>query len=335
MADNVEADAGTGGAVFATDDVGGVHYPISKLAFGALDAVTLVEVAAGLPVNLVSATSLTVTAVSTVTSITNVVTLGTISNALPTGTNTLGTVNLGTLAAPLTVVGSGAEDTALRVTIATNSSGVISVDDNDASITVDGTVAVSTVTSVTNVVAVAAVSTVTSVTNVVNVDAVSTVTSVTNVVNVAAVSTVTSVSSVAALPARSRTVDSISAALATGAIMNGLVELTPKFASGNNATTAALTLIAAVSDKTLRVLSLQLVGCASTNAVYIGDGTANLYGTSTYKIPLDVSGATGPAGLTLPFNPLGWFQTAATNRPIVINVTNASSLTAIASYVEV
>jgi len=34
MADNVEADAGTGGATFATDDIGGVQYPRSKVVWG-------------------------------------------------------------------------------------------------------------------------------------------------------------------------------------------------------------------------------------------------------------------------------------------------------------
>ncbi len=41
MADNVVADPGALGATFATDDIGGVHYPINKLTFGALDSQTL------------------------------------------------------------------------------------------------------------------------------------------------------------------------------------------------------------------------------------------------------------------------------------------------------
>lgn len=48
--------------------------------------------------------------------------------------------------------GGGTEATALRVTVATDSTGVLSVDDNGGSLTVDGTVAVSAVTSITNVV---------------------------------------------------------------------------------------------------------------------------------------------------------------------------------------
>ena len=38
MADNVIANPGAGGATFATDDIGGVHYPLTKIALGALDA---------------------------------------------------------------------------------------------------------------------------------------------------------------------------------------------------------------------------------------------------------------------------------------------------------
>ena len=41
MADNVTANAGSGGAVFATDDIGGIHYPITKITVGALESQTL------------------------------------------------------------------------------------------------------------------------------------------------------------------------------------------------------------------------------------------------------------------------------------------------------
>lgn len=47
MADNFETNAATGGVTFASDDVAGVHYPISKLAFGALDAAVLAIAGAG------------------------------------------------------------------------------------------------------------------------------------------------------------------------------------------------------------------------------------------------------------------------------------------------
>ena len=53
MADNVSDGTNT----FATDDIGGVHYPKEKLVFGADDAFTNVTVAAPLPVTLGAATA--------------------------------------------------------------------------------------------------------------------------------------------------------------------------------------------------------------------------------------------------------------------------------------
>ncbi len=64
-----------------------------------------------------------------------------IVGALPAGTNNIGDVDVLSVPAPLNVVGSGTEATALRVTLATDSTGVLSIDDNGSSITVDGTVA--------------------------------------------------------------------------------------------------------------------------------------------------------------------------------------------------
>jgi hypothetical protein len=60
--------------------------------------------------------------------------------ALAAGTNNIGDVDVLTVPAPLSTTGGGTEATALRVTIATDSTGVVSVDDNGGSLTVDGTV---------------------------------------------------------------------------------------------------------------------------------------------------------------------------------------------------
>lgn len=51
MADNITLSLGSeDGPVIASDDVTAVHYPISKLAHGALDSATLVSTSSGLPV---------------------------------------------------------------------------------------------------------------------------------------------------------------------------------------------------------------------------------------------------------------------------------------------
>jgi hypothetical protein len=60
--------------------------------------------------------------------------------ALAAGTNNIGDVDVLTVPAPLNLTGGGVEASALRVTLATDSTGVLSVDDNGGSLTVDGTV---------------------------------------------------------------------------------------------------------------------------------------------------------------------------------------------------
>lgn len=125
MANNVTFSAGTAdGAVFATDDIAGVHYPYGKVGIGADDTFTILTGNTG----TVGAGTLRVTLATDV--------------ALPAGTNAIGKlaansgVDIGdvTLNGPL---GGGAEAGAVLVTVANDSTGVLSVDDNGASLTVD------------------------------------------------------------------------------------------------------------------------------------------------------------------------------------------------------
>src|SRR5687767_9951497 len=48
MADNVQANAGSSGATFAADDIGGIHFPRSKIIIGA-DGVNDGDVSAANP----------------------------------------------------------------------------------------------------------------------------------------------------------------------------------------------------------------------------------------------------------------------------------------------
>ena len=68
---------------------------------------------------------------------------GTVTANLAAGTNNIGDVDVLTVPAPLNLTGGGVEASALRVTIASDSTGVLSIDDNGGSITVDGTVGIS------------------------------------------------------------------------------------------------------------------------------------------------------------------------------------------------
>lgn len=60
--------------------------------------------------------------------------------SIAAGDNNIGNVDIVSVPAPLSTTGGGTEATALRVTIATDSTGVVSIDDNGGSLTVDGTV---------------------------------------------------------------------------------------------------------------------------------------------------------------------------------------------------
>ena len=60
--------------------------------------------------------------------------------ALPAGTNNIGDIDVLTVPAPLNIVGGGVEAAALRVTLASDSTGVLSIDDNGGALTVDGTI---------------------------------------------------------------------------------------------------------------------------------------------------------------------------------------------------
>lgn len=127
-------------------------------------------------------------------------------------------------------------------------------------------------------------------------------------------------------PVRAATTDAITAKLATDAIQNGLTALTPKFAaiaassSGNN------TIVAAVNPKKIRVLAVNLVANAAVNAKWqSGAGGTDLTG-------LAYCGANG--GYILPFNPVGWFETAS-NTLLNLNLSGAVAVGGSIVYVEV
>lgn len=115
-------DSNTAGA-FYFDTISAVDYPASKVLWGAEGAVNHASAATPLPV----------TAVITGDALTS---LQLIDNAI-SGAG----FNITQFAGASVPIGAGVEATALRVTLATDSTGVISVDDNGGSLTVDGTVA--------------------------------------------------------------------------------------------------------------------------------------------------------------------------------------------------
>jgi hypothetical protein len=141
LADNIDVTPGTG-ATISTDEGAGGHVQRVKLALSADGSETHIPADAnGLLVNLGTNNDVTVT---------GTVDLGATDNAVLDNidadlTTVIGHVDgieglLTTIDADtsnLSVVGGGTEAAAIRVTIANNSTGVLSVDDNGGALTVD------------------------------------------------------------------------------------------------------------------------------------------------------------------------------------------------------
>lgn len=104
-------------------------------------------------------------------------------------------------------------------------------------------------------------------------------------------------------PARVATTDTITAKLATDKLHDGATALTPKFAVIDAATSGDNTLLAAVTSKKIRVVSLFIVAAGAVNVRFeSGTGGAALTG----QMNLAANG-----GFVLPFNPVGWFESAS------------------------
>lgn len=105
MADNIILDAGSGGATIKTDDDGTAHWQYVKVSFGADNTQTIVDSSTGLPVALLAGTAE--------------------FGKLAAGTAEIGSVKWAGTAPP---IGAGTEAAALRVTVATDSTGTLTVD---------------------------------------------------------------------------------------------------------------------------------------------------------------------------------------------------------------
>jgi hypothetical protein len=147
MADNVSVTPGTGSSI-ATDDIGGIQHQRVKLTLGA-DGVSDGDVSSSNPMPVTGSLTVDLGANNDVTVTSGTITIGNAAGAsavnIQDGGNSITVDN-----AALSVVGGGVEASALRVTLATDSTGVLSVDDNGGSLTVDGTVTINAIPTGTN-----------------------------------------------------------------------------------------------------------------------------------------------------------------------------------------
>lgn len=290
MADNVAVTPGTG-ATIATDDIGGVQYPRHKIVIGA-DGVNDGDVSAANPLPTVSTALIADDAAFTVAT-SKVMPVGALADE--SGPDSVNEGDIGALRMSLnrnlfTVLRDGAGNERGAYV---NASGQLSV-------SIDNTVAHDAVDSGNplKIGGKARTSLPTAVADADRVDAL--------------------------LDAQGRQV--VIAGLNTDLLFSGVTGLTPKFAIIDCSTSGNNTILAAVTSKKIRVLSLFLVAAGTVVTRFEGgaDGTA-----LTGQMNLVAN-----TGFVLPFNPLGWFETAVTTL-LNLELSAAVSVDGCLCYVEV
>ncbi len=104
---------------------------------------------------------------------------------------------------------------------------------------------------------------------------------------------------------------------------------TPQFANIKEVSSGDNELVAVVSGKKIRVVSCFLIS-AGTVTVHFVDGANNaIAGDSTTGIALVAN-----SGFSLPFNPVGWFETAS-GQSLDINLSGAVGVAGSLTYIEV
>lgn len=132
--------------------------------------------------------------------------------------------------------------------------------------------------------------------------------------------------SLPALPAGTNLLGRVSSSDETSTIYNGTTAITPKFAVLDAASSGDNTLIAAVASKKVRVLSLFLVSAGAVNVRFeSGAGGTALTGQMNLV---------ANTGFVLPYNPLGWFETAS-NTLLNLELSAAISVDGSIVYAEV
>lgn len=279
MADNVVANSTSGGSTFATDDIGGVHYPRTKVVWGADGAANDASAAAPLPV-------------------------------VQTGSHAVVASQSG---APWSISAAGGS-LSITGTVAVSTANVVAVSSAGGSVGITGTVAVSSAGGSVGITGTVAVSSAGGSVGITGTVATSSAGGSIGITGTVATST-------APLTA---TAQAITAKIATDAIQDGLTALTPKFAAIAVSGNGANTLVVSVSAKKIRVLAYNLMAAAAVNGKFTGNAT-DLTG-------LKYMAANG--GLVAPFNPVGWFETGAGSF-LGLNLSAGNAVGGELTYVEV
>jgi hypothetical protein len=114
--------------------------------------------------------------------------------------------------------------------------------------------------------------------------------------------------------------------LATDKMFAGTTALTPLFAPIAVSASGANTIVALVSSKKIRVLSMKVTANGAVNGKWQSSTAGDKTGLSYFAAAGD--------GEVLPFNPVGWFETAA-GESLILNLSAAVAVGGHLTYVTV
>jgi hypothetical protein len=282
--------------------------------------------------------------------------------------------NITQLAGAAVPIGAGTEAAAVRVTIATDSTGTLSVDDGGGALTVDGTVA-ATQSGTWNVGTVTTVTAVTAITNALpagtnaigklaansgvdigDVDVTSVVpgTAATNLGKAEDAGHTSGDVGVMALAVRQDAAAALAGTDADyaplevdaiGRLHANATEISGAVYDGTTLCTVKRfmavcgdgdSLIAAVASKKFRVLSFAAISLSGTIArFWLDDADAAVVLGSATGIALEEDSGAAPPGFVLPHNPHGWFQTATANKSLRVQYASGTGALFFGTYIEV
>lgn len=98
---------------------------------------------------------------------------------------------------------------------------------------------------------------------------------------------------------------------------------------GNN------TIIAAKAGVKFRIISITVTSCSTTaDTFYLVNGDNSLWYSSTIPMPIDASGVSGPAGISLSPHNGGLFETDTVNEAVVLVLSVGENCNVTGTYVE-
>lgn len=306
MADNIAVTEGSGKSV-ATDDVGGSQYQLVKLAYGPDSVASWVTSAVGLPVTILNAaTSVSGTVSAAQSGTWNVNVSNTASVVITNATITVapiasivGSVTIAN--ALLSVAPHSVNITNATITVAPITSIVGSVTIANATLTVGPITSIVGSVTIANTVPVNAQIAGTAINSGVGSGGSATVRVAidTSQLGVLGSTTVASATPINVATDQPR----IPVALDAMALMNNATSLPPNFSSVSGSALGGQQIVASVSGKKIRVISMALTGSAAVNATFYSSTNSAISGAYILAAAGD--------GMVLPFSPVGWMETPA------------------------